>query len=358
MAIEDLEEQIAAMHEVAQLEADEALAKQLAAGSPRVFNTATAGVRWSQPATVGPKLLEDRLLVKAETGQMPNKYGGVLGEDIYVDGITVLCFNVKSNDNANIAIGVADACKELTETSGPHSWGLYLAKGRLIQALNSHRIAGPYRKLYRSAKRKLYKEMLGSGCTLKILFIIDMTTRRMSVAIGDELPVDTGFILSDAVRPWVWLAGPGCGSVSIDKIGQPPIELPPAPVVAEATAAPPRPMASADDGGIGIGLGPLASLSEDAASFDDALPKRLPSTSLSPKAVTDLSEAVLHSSGSSSDGMTARTDSTSLSGSLSGDGPLPERWSETAAAWLLPLQQALGLKKAEPDFSRDGELSA
>lgn len=333
----------------------------------------SASVLWREPANIGPKLLYGGTAVKAEIGHMPNKYGGVVGEDVFASGCHLICFEVTAPESANVAIGFCDAEKPQTsETSGPHAWGLHLGRGRLVQSLNSHQFAGPQRKIYRSAARKEYKARLGAGASLKVLFILDMSTRHLSVVLDEHSPVDTGFMLPETVRPWLWLGGPGCGTVSAVKL------LDSEPIATPALPTPPLEIATspaADDGGTGIGLGvglevgiEVASVPEQSAERPEETPqmamrldakatplKGIDDERLSPKAVEVTMAALAESHvpdlvplTQRTESTTARTDCTTPS-SDSGDGPLPQRWTAAAASWLLPLQQALFREQTAPD---------
>jgi len=300
-------------------------------------------------ATEGPKVQDGGKVLKAEVGHMPNCYGGVLASQTFVDGTTILCFSVTTNEYANIAVGVADAFTELAATSGPHAWGLHLGKGRLIQALNAHKISGPFRTLYRSQARGLYKKQLGAGEFLKVVFIIDMhnAQRRLSIAINDEVPSDTGFTIAEGVKPWVWFGGPNCGSVTIERF----VEKSESTEMADTINAtinktvkdvPPAP---ADDGAGVMGL--LAATDETVVltkiPADDA--------ELSPKTVMSHSPPTLAAESVATDrSIGASTNATSRLG----DGPATELWTDRAASWLLPLQRAfMGSQEREKE-----ELSA
>eukprot|EP00322_Chrysochromulina_rotalis_P028373 CAMPEP_0115854588 /NCGR_PEP_ID=MMETSP0287-20121206/14102_1 /TAXON_ID=412157 /ORGANISM="Chrysochromulina rotalis, Strain UIO044" /LENGTH=323 /DNA_ID=CAMNT_0003308711 /DNA_START=21 /DNA_END=992 /DNA_ORIENTATION=- len=314
-------------------------------------------VNWLPPATVGPCLSDDSRTIRAEIGNMPDKYGGCVADDFFCNGTTVLCFSVVTNDHANIAVGVADSAKEMTTTSGPHAWGLHLGKGRLIQALNGHRIAGPTQKAYRSAVRKEYKK----DKVIKVVFVLEMDAstgiRRLSVTVGDRTPLDTGFVVSEVVRPWVWLGGPGCGHVWLDKFQDDGLDATP------SLPSPPRSSegsdhAVGDDAPSTIdtfagGLGLVESESADARrpSTENAMPN----TTLNLKSTMEELSVLDGSDGASWESLSSRTDSTSGSDELR-----LELWTERATAWLQPLQQrfqmAFGLK--DSPVPEDAELTA
>ena len=111
-----------------------------------------------------------------------------------------------------IVVGVADASVQINKIFAGKAVGFHIGRSRVVKSNDSHKIRSGGKSLSLDTPRALPTDEQGR---LSIIAIVDMTTHRLSIAINDRTPVDTGVKLPNAVRPWVWLGGPGVGSVSL-----------------------------------------------------------------------------------------------------------------------------------------------
>ena len=106
-----------------------------------------------------------------------------------------------------IVVGVADASVQINKIFAGKAVGFHIGRSRVVKSNDSHKIRSGGKSLSLDTPRALPTDEQGR---LSIIAIVDMTTHRLSIAINDRTPVDTGVKLPNAVRPWVWLGGPCC----------------------------------------------------------------------------------------------------------------------------------------------------
>ena len=138
----------------------------------------------------------------------------MIGKSICSSGRDLVRFSVKSSaanagnvTSTEIAVGVIDAA-----ASG-QAYGFHIGKSKLTKSSNGRRLKSTaYKSLHAETPRRLTSDAEGR---ISVLAVVDMTTRRLAIAINEKTPVDTGYTLPASVRPWVWLGGPGVGSVTL-----------------------------------------------------------------------------------------------------------------------------------------------
>ena len=171
-------------------------------------------VSFDPPVTVGPQLADNDATVNAPYGNLPDKYGPILGSETAATGRVIWSFTMTgTNSTGQIVVGAADASVPLTAKSGPPCTGFHLGRSKIIHSKNSHKVSSSGgRTLSDDTPRKV----AGSADSIIVFVIADMEKRRLSFAVGSQTPVDCGVRLpACGVRPWVWLGGPGVGSVSL-----------------------------------------------------------------------------------------------------------------------------------------------
>ena len=191
-------------------------------------------VSFDPPATVGPELSDNGATVNSPYGNLPDKFGPVLGSETAATGRVIWSFTMTgTNHTGQIVVGAADASVPLTAKSGPPCTGFHLGRSKIIHSKNSHKVSSSGgRTLSEDTPRKI----AGSADSLIVFVIADMDKRRLSFAVGEQTPVDCGVRLpACGVRPWVWLGGPGVGSVSL---AEQVLEAPSSPSTPSSTGTP------------------------------------------------------------------------------------------------------------------------
>ena len=110
-----------------------------------------------------------------------------------------------------IVVGVADATMAKDTTFG-RVLGYHIGRSKIVTSKSLHKIKSGGKSLSRDTPRRL---PINADGHISIMAVVDMHTRRMSIAINRNTPIDTGYYLPAAVRPWVWLGGPGVGAVTL-----------------------------------------------------------------------------------------------------------------------------------------------
>lgn len=259
----------------------------------------------------------------AARGHPKSDFGGAVGTYVVREGIVTFCFTIRSNATSvqmsEIAVGVADASAELTPIKGGQAIGFHIGKSRIVRSKNGHK-RGSGRMLSPDTPRKVPADRDGR---IVVLAVVDMETRRLAIALNQGRPVDTGYELPEAVRPWVWFGGPGVGEVELveySALTEPPSSRPMARSASLAAPAP-APMLSTvsedDAAGVGVGAAPTVTTlySKRAASALDTLEakKGAPASPTSTIGTMD-------------------------TGSNDSAAPELTEWDARASAWLSPLQ--------------------
>ena len=174
-------------------------------------------VSFEPPVNVGPLLADDDATVTAPFGNLPDKFGPVLGSQTAATGRVIWSFTMTGTNHAGqIVVGAADASIPLTAKAGPPCTGFHIGRSKVIHSKNAHKVkSSGGRTLSDDTPRKVG----GSAESIIVFVIADMNKRRLSFAVGSQTPVDCGVRLpACGVRPWVWLGGPGVGSVSLAEL--------------------------------------------------------------------------------------------------------------------------------------------
>jgi len=294
----------------------------------------------------GCELDDARREVKAAFGT--DQHGPIVGEHVVTGGQHIWQFSVKTNEHAHLCVGVADAsasAKPLTSDSGPCAWGLHLGKGKCFKSANSFKVPSG-KALYPGTHRDIKSRVAQTDGSITVLALVDLVHRRLSFAIGDGPPIDTGLPLSEAVRPWVWLGLPGVGTVSVAACtySVPPPEREASDSTATAIAVTPS-------GATGITESTAAGTEEEAEVV--AAEEEVAEEEVAPLASRTEIKLALDDRKKS---FGSESDSTSTSASR----PEPEAWTSRGMEWLSGLQTALGIKAydSERHVESHAELSA
>jgi len=301
-----------------------------------------APLRFCASSLAGCAVDESSTKVSAAFGTA--EHGPIIGEHVVSRGQHIWRFIVDTNRVAHLAVGVADAAagKPVTTNSGPCAYGLHLGRGRIFKSSTGHKL-GSGKALHAQTPRQV-KELSGQG-PVSVIVLVDMDHGRLSFAVGSNTAIDSGLRLPDAVRPWVWLGGPGVGSVSIVEctytVAQPPAPAP-TPVVVDLATVEELDITSATtskqtrSGPTGTGLP-----DEADRTLALALPER---------------DQIV----AGDDIQTPATPARSESGSQSSGQAEPIPWTHRAGDWLAGLQQAMGLlsPKSEQQATENAAVSA
>ena len=282
-----------------------------------------------RPAGVGPRLNSTKSCVSAPLGNPVDAFGSVYGERVVTESRHIWSFAINTNKVGPVAVGVADAAVPLDGSSqGPAAIGWHLGTNKPVRSKNGAKLRKPGSGM--NSTRKATKLELEDR-QVQVLIIVDMDKHRLSVAINEGNPVDLGVTLPESVRPWVFLDGPGVGSVALSEYFMDQGE----------------PILYAEQDELALAPAPALDLtgSSDVPIYDDTgagvLPLEgdlgygvVPIADQKPKTTLDLEENL-------SDG-TSRS-SSSLEALMT-----PVAWTDRAASWLAPLQQVLGLQPSPP----------
>ena len=293
------------------------------------MDATTHGDDYTQKTTLGfVKPESEGLVVEENTcsaplGHAAKTYGGVIGKSICSSGVISYGFSVKSSaanagnvTSTEIAVGVIDAA-----ASG-QAYGFHIGKSKLTKSSNGQRLKSTaYKSLHAETPRRLTSDAEGR---ISVLAVVDMTTRRLAIAINEKTPVDTGYTLPASVRPWVWLGGPGVGSVTLTEF-----KIVAAPPSTRGLAAPrtrfeKTHLTKSDTTTGSTSAAPVLDISALQLDISDPAPNAAPSKgilkglSLPPRG--DASETASESAASSEESE-------------------PAEWTARASAWLQPLQQ-------------------
>lgn len=278
---------------------------------------ATKGQFIGEGLGVGLELNDSKDRVSAPLGHMPSEYGSVLGERVAArgSGRQVWCYTVRTNSAAAVAVGVADASVPLTAKSGPATVGWHIGKGKPIKTKDGKKLSTSGMMTNRTDRPARGKDF--GTAELKVLAIVDMNTRHIAISVDGSLPMDLGVTIPSSVRPWVFLDGPGVGSVELTEhykedpaAMEASAKIPTVPITADALSA-------ARDG--------VSSTQPDATGNEHEGAPRATDTSF-----------------------VETSASTSRSVSSTGNEPEPIAWTFRAASWLSPLQEALGFTPEKP----------
>lgn len=273
----------------------------------------------------GLELNDSKDCVSAPLGHMPSAYGSILGERVAKrgSGRQVWCYTIKTNSAAAVAVGVADAAIPLTAKTGPATIGWHIGKGKPIKTKDGKKLSTSGMVTNRTDRPARGKDF--GEAELKVLAIVDMDSRHLAISVDGSLPLDLGVTIPSSVRPWVFLDGPGVGSVELTEH----YKEEAAAVEAGAQIAPMPTTAAA-----------LTAIQEDSTSAE---PDETGNEE-DGKRATDTSVETPVS--------TSRTASSS-------NEPEPVAWTFRAASWLSPLQEALGFTPEKPGPAPStAELSA
>ena len=270
-------------------------------------------IEWLPCPGPGVAISDDKYCVDAPLGNPVSAFGPVVGDRLVRsgDGRVVWCFKVKTNHVGAIAVGIAEGVTPLTDASCPAAIGWHIGKNKPVKC-KGRKLASTGLTTDRPTKPDAVRYPDG----LKIICIIDMNTRRLSVSVNGAVPLDLGVTIPSAVRPWCFLDGPGVGSVEITEHYEEAAEPP-------ATAVPAVP----------------------------TVPK-VPTT----QQVVDTAPEVTGSvdANRQSSERTAEDHESETSSEL----PSPAPWTQRAFEWFSPLQQAFGFEGGKEDQRSQEQLSA
>jgi len=248
---------------------------------------------------------------------------------------------LKKNRVAHLAVGVADASgKPITTGTGPCAYGLHLGRGRIFKSSTGHKI-GSGKALHAKTPRQV-KELADKG-PMSVIVLVDMDRGRLAFAVGGGGAIDSGLRLPATARPWVWLGGPGVGTVSVFDctytVAQPP---PPEPAVAPPVVLDLAAVEESD-----ITSATASKHTRSGPTGADVLDE--PGLTLDLNAVED---------GALTPARSETTDSDKQTSFSSEAEPIP--WTDRAGNWLSGLQQAMGLLSPvrEAPSNADGAVSA
>ena len=180
---------------------------------------AMEGGRFLDCLGAGLELNQSQDCVTARPGHMLCEYGSALGEQVVDTCHTsrqVWCFSVNTNLNAGVAVGVADASVELTSLSGPSTCGWHIGKGVPVQTKDGRKLVTSGMTTGKMDPRASRKA--AGKAPIRVLVIVDMETRRLAISVDGAMPLDLGVTIPPSVRPWVFLYGPMCGSVTLSEV--------------------------------------------------------------------------------------------------------------------------------------------
>ena len=323
----------------------------------------------------------DGCTVTALTGHGKQFYGGVTGKFVVSEGVVTFGYEITSHAStvtatqviiaartacsslsyshtlsltllvrfsrfaSQIVVGITDAT-DLHSAKGSKSLGFHLGRSKVVSSLNSQKIKNGGKSLSRETPRRLPFDETGR---ISILVVVDMHSRRLSIAINQNTPIDTGYVLPRAVRPWIWLGGPGVGSVSLS-------EFVLVRSLDASKAGESRLPSSADATGL-TGAAPVAAppVKRTPTTGQVLQPPRLQVKPLSgfvsvpedqvldtptvddPDRMSDLTSTMTSS----------RDEDTSRGGEDTSRGEEPAEWTARATAWLKPLQLMFASNQSE-----------
>ena len=169
---------------------------------------------------------------------------------------------------------------------------------------------------------------------MSVIVLVDMDRGRLAFAVGGGGAIDSGLRLPATARPWVWLGGPGVGTVSVFDctytVAQPP---PPEPAVAPPVVLDLAAVEESD-----ITSATASKHTRSGPTGADVLDE--PGLTLDLNAVED---------GALTPARSETTDSDKQTNFSSEAEPIP--WTDRAGNWLSGLQQ-VGMPQCEEPSAR------
>ena len=122
--------------------------------------------------------------------------------------------NATTVQRSEIVVGISDGVKSAPGGPGGYSIGFHVGRSKIVTSADGVHIVKGGRSLSEDTPRRL---PLDEKQSIRVMAIVDMTTRRLALAINDNIPVKTGYLMPPTVRPWVWPGGPNVGSVALSE---------------------------------------------------------------------------------------------------------------------------------------------